>query len=45
MDLNSSLDSKEALLYINNAFENFVTSRLHSGMCEKNLIESVSRGF
>ena len=34
MDLTStSLGSKEAVSYINNAFKNFVISSLHSGMC------------
>ena len=32
----SSMDSKEALKYINIVFKNFVTSRLLSGMCKKN---------
>ena len=36
MDLTSSLDSKEALSYINNVFRNFVTSKLHSEMCKNN---------
>ena len=37
MDLtSSSVDSKEAFSCINNAFNNFVTSRLVSGMCKKN---------
>ena len=31
----SSLGSKEALSCVNNAFKNFVISRLHSGMCRK----------
>ena len=36
MDLTStSLGSKEAVSCIKNAFKNFVTSRLHSGMCRK----------
>ena len=36
MDLTStSLGSKEAVSCINNAFKNFVISRLHSGMCKK----------
>ena len=36
MDLTStSLGSKEAVSSINNAFNNFVISSLHSGMCEK----------
>ena len=36
MDLTStSLGSKEAVSSINNAFKNFVTSSLHSGMCKK----------
>ena len=36
MDLTStSLGSKEAVSCINNAFNNFVICRLHSGMCEK----------
>ena len=37
MDLTStSLGSKEAVWSINNAFNNFVISSLHSGMCKKN---------
>ena len=36
MDLTSLLGTKEALSYINNVLKNFVTSRLHSGMCKKN---------
>ena len=36
MDLTStSLCFKEAVSCINNAFKNFVISRLHSGMCKK----------
>ena len=31
----TSLDSKEAVSCINNAFKNLVISRLHSGMCKK----------
>ena len=39
MDLTpTSLGSKEAVTYINNAFKSFVTSRLHSGMCRKSKI-------
>ena len=31
----TSLGSEEAVSCINSAFKNFVTSRLHSGMCKK----------
>ena len=47
MDLtSSSLDSEEALfIIINNTFENFVTSRLHSGMCKKNKVRVYREWF
>ena len=36
MDTSStSLGSEEAVSYVNNAFKNFIISRLHSGMCQK----------
>ena len=45
MDLTStSLGSKEAVSSINNAFKNYVTSRLHSGMCRKSKLR-VERRF
>ena len=41
MDLTStSPGSEEAVCCINNAFKNFVTSRLHSGMCKKSKLRA-----
>ena len=46
MDLTfTSLGSKEAISCINNAFKNFVTSRLHSGMCKKSKLRDREEDF